>query len=311
MNENALLAEIEAHAVVIAGKAGEILLSHFSKPIDVQFKGKGSRDPVTAADRASDEYLRAAIKDRFPEHGIVSEEGEAVSSSGSPYTWVLDPLDGTVNFMNGMPLFAVSVGVLCDGQPVAGSIYAPVTHKAVAGVYHARLGNGAWLDNERIDITRPSSGRPLAAMPAAGRFRLTGQGRKEPHETRSTGSIAVDLVFTASGIFQYALFGRPKIWDVAAGVLLVKEAGGAAVAKGKGQSWQPLDRFEPSADEKRILSALSGWSTPLLVGGPEVITRVARDIRGPSFQWSLLGWHRRDRLNRQRTNAVRAPRQTR
>ena len=301
MNEFTLLSEIEAHAVSIAGKAGEILLSHFNQPIDVQFKGKGRRDPVTLADRHSDEYLRVAIRERFPEHGILSEEGEAVRAPDSPFTWVLDPLDGTVNFMNGLPVFAVSVGVLRDGQPVVGSIYTPVSHQAAAGVYHARLGNGAWLNNERIDIARPPSGRPLAAMPIGRGFRLTGRSRKEPRETRSTGSMAVDLAFAAAGVFQYALFGRPKIWDVAAGVLLVKEAGGTAVAKRRRQEWQPLDRFEPSSDRKQALGGLGGWSIPLLVGAHEAVTRVTRDIRGPAFRWSLLGWHRRDHVKRQGT----------
>ncbi len=256
MNELTQLAEIEAYAVSIAGKAGDVLLSHFSRPLAVEFKDKGKKDPVTAADRASDDYLRSAIREKFPEHNIVSEEGEVAGNSGSPFTWVLDPLDGTINFMNGLPLFAVSVGVLRDGRPVAGAVFTPVTHKAKAGVYHAQLGNGAWLNDERLSVLTAPSGRPLTAMPGGGPFRLTGQSRKQPREARSTGSIAIDLALAASGVFQYALFAHPKIWDVAAGVLLATEAGGSALVKRKGGRWLALDRFEPAASEKETLKGL-------------------------------------------------------
>ncbi len=290
MNEPDLLAEIESYAVAIAGKAGEILLSQFRRPLAVEFKDKRKRDPVTAADHQSDEYLRAAIKERFREHGIVSEEGEVAGDSGSPFTWVLDPLDGTINFMNGLPLFAVSVGVLRDGRPVAGAIFTPVTHKATAGVYHARLGNGAWLNDEKLSVLTAPSGRPLTAMPMSGPFRLTGQSRKLPHESRSTGSIAIDLALAASGVFQYALFGHPRIWDVAAGVLLATEAGGLALTKRKGGRWLPLDRFEPVASEKQTLKGLHDWSNPLLAGSTEAVANAARDMRGPAIWLGVKGW---------------------
>jgi myo-inositol-1(or 4)-monophosphatase len=278
--DTSLLEEIEVHAVHIAREAGRILLEHFNQPLEVRFKGKNNRDPVTAADGRSEAYLKTAIKEKFPRHGILGEEGGALSEPDSPFIWVLDPLDGTSNFLNGLPLFAVSVGVLWQGWPVAGGIYVPVSHRAAPGVYHARHGGGAYLDGERIEAARTPSGRPLSQMPS--RFRLAGRSRKAPHEARNLGSIAFELALTASGVFQYALFGRPKIWDVAAGVVLVKEAGGLALTRPKkGKNWLPLTRF-PSGQENgpKALEDLLGWSAPLVVGAPEAAGQVVNDIRG-------------------------------
>ena len=278
-----LLKEIETHAVTIARGAGQILLERFRQPQEVQFKGKHNRDPVTAADGSSDTYLKKAIKDKFPNHNILSEEGGALSEADSPFIWVIDPLDGTVNFMNGLPLFSVSVGVLWRGQPVAGGIFVTVSHHAGPGVYHARLGNGAFLDGEKLEIARTPSGRPLAETPPgfSGGFRLSGRSRKAPHETRNLGSIAVELTLAACGVFQYAVFGAPKIWDIAAGVVLVKEAGGLAFTRPKkGRDWLPLERFQPGLEnDPKALETLRGWSAPLIVGAPEAARQVVKDVR--------------------------------
>jgi myo-inositol-1(or 4)-monophosphatase len=286
-----LLEEIEAHAVYIAQGAGQILLEHFSKPLEVQFKGKKRGDPVTTADLRSEEYLKTVIGEKFPQHGILSEEGGTLCESDSPFVWILDPLDGTANFMNGLPLFAVSVGVLWKGQPVVGSIYVPVSHQATAGVYHACLGKGAYLNGEKIEVARDLSGRPLSGNPSlfGRRFRLSGQSQREPHEARNLGSIALELALTACGVFQYSLFGSPRLWDAAAGVLLVKEAGGLAFTRRpRGRNWLPLERFHQGQDnDGEALENLRSWSSPLVVGAPDIAVKVVQDIRGPR---SRLSW---------------------
>ncbi len=275
--DDALLEEIEAHAVHISREAGKILLKHFNQPLEVQFKDKHKRDPVTIADGRSEEYLNEAIKEKFPQHCILGEEG-TLNESDSPFVWVIDPLDGTVNFLNGLPLFAVSIGVLWQGQPIVGSIYVPVSHSTVPGVYHARHGNGAYFNGEKI-APRASTGRPLSQFPPL--FHLSGRSRKGPHEARNIGSVAFEMSLTVCGVFQYAVFGRPKIWDVAAGLVLVNETGGLALTRPKrGSSWLPLTRFhhEPGGDSKS-LEDLRGWSAPLVVGDPDVVRQVVKDIR--------------------------------
>lgn len=288
-----LLRDIETHAVEVAARAGHILVEHFHRPLDVQFKTKGSQDPVTIADHSSDEYLKTAIRAKFPEHNIISEEGEVSGASHSSFVWVLDPLDGTVNFMNGLPLFAVSVGVLWNDQPVVGSIYVPVSHNATAGVYHARVGGGAYLDGEEVHVSRSPSGRPLSAMPIGGRLHLSGQSKREPHEARNIGSMAAELAFTACGVFQYAWFGRPRIWDVAAGVLLVSEAGGLSLGRRRGGAWLPLHRFRSAqVDGQGWLEELRGWSRPVIAGTPDVTRRVAKDVRGVGTRPDFFSWVR-------------------
>ena len=271
-----LLENIEAHAVDIAREEGQILLEHFCKPLEVHFKGKKRRDPVTTADRRSEEFLKIAIREKFPQHGILSEEGGALYESDSPFVWVLDPLDGTSNFINGLPLFAVSIGVLWKRQPVVGSIYVPVSHHATAGVYHACLGKGAYLNGEKIEVSRELSGRPLSGNPSqfGSRFRLSGQSQREPHEARNLGSIALELALTACGVFQYALFGSPKLWDVAAGVLLVKEAGGLAFTRRtRGRNWLHLEQCQleqlEQHNDREALVNICSLSSPLVVVAPD------------------------------------------
>ena len=306
--EDSLLEEIDAHAVHIAREAGQILLEQFRKPLEIQFKGKKKNDPVTNADRRSEEYLERVIGEKFPGHGILSEEGGVLGKSDSPFVWVLDPLDGTSNFMNGLPLFAVSIGVLWKRQPLAGSIYVPVSHRATEGVYHACLGRGAFLNDERIEVAAEPSERPLSEVPAqfGSGFRLSGKSRNEPHEARNLGSIALELTMAACGVFQYALFGRPKLWDVAAGVLLVKEAGGLVFTRKPGKrDWLLLERFQTEQQEKDIdteaLENLRNWSSPLVVGAPDSARKVVQDIRIRHTPLSWLGkmWLARGRRGRE------------
>ena len=281
--DDSLLEEIESHAVDFARQAGQILGDQFCKPMEVQFKGKKNSDPVTTADHLSEEYLKKAISEKFPLHSILSEEGGTLRESDSPFVWVLDPLDGTSNFMNGLPLFAVSVGVLWKRHPVAGSIYVPVSHRITQGVYHARLGKGAFLDSEKIEVSTMPSGRPLAELPIhfGRQFRFSGTSRKGPHETRNLGSIALELAFAASGVFQYALFGAPKLWDISAGVLLVKEAGGKNfIRRPREKNWLILERLQVEHDnDKGELEKLRNWSFPLLVGAPNITEKLVKDIQ--------------------------------
>jgi myo-inositol-1(or 4)-monophosphatase len=281
MNDDALLEEIENHAAAIAREAGNIVLGHFRGTVEVKFKSKRNQDPVTNADTESEAYLKQAIRDKFPDHGIIGEEGTR-EAPGATCTWVLDALDGTANFINGMPLFCISVGVLRNGVPVAGAIYTPVSHLATTGVYHARTGHGAWLDDERV-TPREASGRPLVGLPPF--YRLTGPSRKQVHERRTVGSIALEIVYCAAGIFQYTLFGAPKLWDVAAGAVIIKEAGGLVYTRPKGsKAWQPLETFlpAPSAPDPK---PLHDWSSPFLAGLAEPTRQVVRDLRTVRRPW--------------------------
>ena len=117
-NSETLARELEETAVLLARGAGEILSGHFGRQISIQYKDQHDRDPVTAVDKAAQEYLVTEIAARFPDHGILGEEDADDSESPAPdFLWVLDPLDGTTNFINGLPVYACSVGLLYRGGP--------------------------------------------------------------------------------------------------------------------------------------------------------------------------------------------------
>ncbi|MBI2887135.1 MAG: inositol monophosphatase [Chloroflexi bacterium] len=282
----AFLAELEARAVGYARGAGDILLRHFDSSLEVRYKSGGKHDPVTNADRESEEYLRAAISAAYPDHSILGEEGDDHQGSGTDFLWVLDPLDGTTNYLNRLPFFAVSVGVLYRGEPVAAAIYVPTSGLLQEGVFHARLGGPTSLDGNPVQVASNPTPQPsqLTSLPAHywRRMRFSGEIRRAPGEVRALGSIALELALTASGTLQYAIFDFPRIWDVAAGVLLVKQAGGLALLQpGRGRPWAPLGRFEPRPVKDGSLGGYRKWSGTVVVGNPEIAWAVATSLRRP------------------------------
>ena len=266
----ARLEEIERRAVEFARKAGEILLGHFHKPLDIEYKTQGRRDPVTQADRECEGWLRSAIADAFPDHGIVGEENPNSDHGSADFVWVLDPLDGTTNFLNGLPVFASSIGVLHKGRPAVAAVFVPGPDGGA--VLHARRGGGAFQDGRPIAVApnaEPERGR-LTGMPSY-YWRMWGfkDGlRMRLGELRSLGSITYEMTLVARGGMQLCLFAQPKIWDVAAGVLLIEEAGGRVLEKrARRAPWSPFSAF---GGESVSLDELHGWRAAILGGNRDV-----------------------------------------
>ena len=136
--------------------AGDLLAGHFGRALSVEYKDKARQDPVTTADREAQAYLEGRISDRFPTHGILGEEDDASADGerhAADYLWVLDPLDGTTNFMNGLPVYASSIGVLYRGRPLAGAVYIPWPSADSSGVVvHCHAGRGAFADGEPVSV---------------------------------------------------------------------------------------------------------------------------------------------------------------
>ena len=303
MNDGAIdrqLAEIESFAVGITRQAGGILLEQFGKPLDVEYKSKGNTNPVTDADRRSEEFLREAILKQYPDHGVLAEEGSQVDSKSSDFIWVLDPLDGTVNYLNGLPVFGVSVGVLHRGEPVLGCIFTPSPIRSDGSIYHARRGNGAFRDGEAIRVHEadsPQRGK-ITVFPwsfAALYNRKKGlKGRVG--ELRSPGSVAYELAMTASGVIQYAIFTSPWVWDVAGGITLVTEAGGAALFRQRGGGgWDSFRRFATPEGHALDGEGLKGWRASWVFGGREIAPYVTEHLK-PRSRLSLKVARLRRRL---------------
>jgi myo-inositol-1(or 4)-monophosphatase len=214
-------------AVEIAREAGALLATYFERR--VAFELKGEFDLVTEADRASEKIIVERLRSRFPSHAIVAEEGTG-HETDSEYRWYVDPLDGTTNFAHGVPLFAVSIGLERAGEGVAGVVYNPVHQE----LYAAESGSGAFLNGKRIRVSgtkRLLDSLSVTGFPSLKRkndvnIHFYYQMAMASHGTRRTGTAAQDLAYVAAGRFDlFWEFGlRP--WDMAAGTVLVKEAGG-------------------------------------------------------------------------------------
>lgn len=214
-------------AIDIAHEAGALLQKYFLHR--VQFELKGESDLVTEADRASEKLVVERLKQHFPEHGIVAEEGGG-HESPSPYRWFVDPLDGTSNFAHGYPVYNVTLGLEKDGEMIAGVVYDPDRRE----LFSAEKGSGAYLNGRRIHVSRAK--RLQDSLTCTG-FPTQNRGKNvniyfyhqigmASHGVRRSGSAAIDLSNVACGRLEaFWEFGL-KPWDLAAGKLLIAEAGG-------------------------------------------------------------------------------------
>ncbi|PKB83519.1 MAG: hypothetical protein BZY88_01865 [SAR202 cluster bacterium Io17-Chloro-G9] len=286
LNNETLARELEETAVSLAWGAGEILASHFGRQISIEYKDEHQRDPVTAVDKAAQEYLVAGIAARFPDHGILGEEDADDSESPAPdFLWVLDPLDGTTNFINGLPVYACSVGLLYRGRPLAGALYVPWPKPGGGFILHCRRGGGCCADGEPVSVYKseePVNNR-LSGLPGGlGQSMSFGGGlHGKIGEIRTTGSIAYELAMTACGVMQYSIFGAPHMWDMAAGVLAVQEAGGTVMTRfPKEKRWHPLDSLVPTWETQApTFKELRRWVAPLVAGNQQVAPLVAHNLR--------------------------------
>jgi myo-inositol-1(or 4)-monophosphatase len=216
-------------AIEIAKIAGEIQLSGFGKIHEIKHKGK--IDIVTEIDKFSEEAIFAEIRRRFPEDDIQAEEGSA-RATGAKFKWIVDPLDGTVNYSHGFPFFSVSIAVQDEGELVAGVVFDPSRGE----IFSAEKGKGAKLNGSPIKVSQVE--KLQQALVATGfAYNVHEEERytnidhfshfvKRAQAVRRPGSAAIDLAWVACGRIDgfWELYLKP--WDMAAGVVLIREAGG-------------------------------------------------------------------------------------
>ncbi len=264
----------------LAERAGVVLLDRFQSSLHISYKGQSAHDPVTEVDHAIEDMVREEVHQLFPEHGVLGEERDEGGPSSAEVVWVIDPLDGTSNFINGIGVFACSIGILERGLPIAGAMFLPTNRYLRPGVYHARRGSGLYFDDERADCTPPSvqSASRLSTVPG-GTGGVTGPAGRRFGVARTFGSAAAELAFAAEGSVQMALFDGPQIWDVAGGVVLCQEAGRAIFTRhGRSQPWQRFTHFGQDQPEPVLIENLRGWRDGLVAGDPAVLPAVAEDL---------------------------------
>lgn len=202
-----------------------------------QTREKGQSDLVTDADLASQEAIRRIIAERFPDHAFVGEEqfSGIVRADTNQLTWIVDPLDGTTNYVHGYPHYAVSVAVARRSELLAGAIYDPVADQC----FSAAAGRGAWCNGVRLQVSNVTCvAEALVAVSLPARVERDSRDLLDFIEAvlvcqavRRSGSAALNLAHVANGALDAFWADHIHPWDVAAGVLLVREAGGVVTAR--------------------------------------------------------------------------------
>jgi myo-inositol-1(or 4)-monophosphatase len=215
----------------VARKAGRQLLKDFGEVENLQVSAKGPGDFVSRADRMAEKTIRAALHEARPTYGFLGEECGHLPGEDPTRRWVVDPLDGTTNFLHGLPHWAVSIALEHKGQIVSGVIYDPVKDE----LFHAEKGEGAWMNERRLRVSGRTrliesifaTGIPFGArrtLPAT----LQDLARLMPEcaGVRRMGSAALDLAYVAAGRYEGFWERELNPWDIAAGMIIVTEAGG-------------------------------------------------------------------------------------
>jgi myo-inositol-1(or 4)-monophosphatase len=217
--------------VAAAYKAGRSLVRDFGEVEHLQVSKKGLGDFVSTADHHAEEILMTELKKARPGFGFLIEESGVVAGSDTEQTWIVDPLDGTSNFLHGIPHFSISIALQVGDEIVAGVVYNP----AIDELYWAEKGKGAFLNKRRLrvsgrkhlDESLIGAGTPYSRHGNSKQF-LALMEKLMPHVggIRRFGSAALDLAYVAAGRYDGYFEMGLSAWDIAAGILLVKEAGG-------------------------------------------------------------------------------------
>lgn len=252
-------------AIRAARRAGEIMIRQLNRLETLKVAEKGHNDFVTQVDQAAEEAIIEVIKDHYPDHAILAEESGA--SGDHSIQWIIDPLDGTTNFMHGFPVFSVSIAVMEDGELQHGVVYDPLRQE----IFSASRGQGAQLDGRKIRVSKQttlngalvSTGFPyrMTEDHMDVYLRMLREVMIETAGVRRPGSAALDLCYLAAGrVDGFWELGLSK-WDVAAGTLIIREAGGRI------SDFQGTDKFLESGNivggTPKVYAALSKLLAPM------------------------------------------------
>jgi myo-inositol-1(or 4)-monophosphatase len=229
-------------ACEVAREAGRIQMQSLGKGAAIE--KKGPRELVTEVDKNCERHVYARVRGRFPDHDYYGEEGTRREEHQSPWRWIVDPLDGTTNYAHQIPLFSVSIGIERAGECVGGVVYAPYLNE----LFFGWKGGGAYLNSRSIRLHVSETRALSEAVLATGFAYVQNQTPNNNHANwarlslatrglRRMGSAALDLAYVAAGRFDGFWEMHLMPYDVAAGVVLIKEAGGRVTDLFKGEDW--------------------------------------------------------------------------
>ena len=197
-------------------RASKVLIRDFGEIENLQVSRKGPTDFVTNADIKAEKIIIEELKKARPKFSILSEENGHEYNDDVDNTWVIDPIDGTVNFLHGIPHFAISLALMSNNEIISGLIFDPIKDE----LFYAEKDNGAFFNNQRIRVSKKNNLNDCL-------FATGGKIEREPDLAyRKSGCAALDLAYVAAGRYDGYFQSNLNLWDIAAGILLVKEAGG-------------------------------------------------------------------------------------
>ena len=197
-------------------KASKILIRDFGEVEKLQVSKKGPADFVTNSDLKTEKIIIDELQKAKPNYSIVSEENGIKNNKDKKNTWIIDPIDGTVNFLHGIPHFAISIALKSNNEIVSGLIFDPIKNE----MFYAEKNNGAYFNNQRIRVSKRNNINECLFV--------TGGKKKDEIDLpfRKSGCAALDMAYVASGRYDGYFQSDLNIWDIAAGIILVKDAGG-------------------------------------------------------------------------------------
>ena len=197
-------------------KASKILIRDFGEIEKLQVSKKGPADFVTNSDLKAEKIIISELKKAKPTYSLVSEESGIENNKDQDNTWIIDPIDGTVNFLHGVPHFAISIALKSNNEIISGLIFDPIKNE----IFYAEKNNGAFFNNHRIKVSKKNELDDCL-------FVTGGKIKDNPDlPFRKSGCAALDMAYVASGRYDGYFQNNLNLWDIAAGIILVKEAGG-------------------------------------------------------------------------------------
>ena len=197
-------------------RASKILIRDFGEIENLQVSKKGPKDFVTNSDLRAEKIIIEELKKSRPNYSIISEENGIENNKDSKNTWIIDPIDGTTNFLHGIPHFAISIALKSNDEIVSGLISDPIKNE----MFYAEKDNGAFYNNQRIRVSKKTQINECL-------FATSGIINNELDlQFRKSGSAALDMAYVASGRYDGYFQKNINLWDIAAGIVLIKEAGG-------------------------------------------------------------------------------------
>ena len=213
-------------------KASRSLIRDFGEIENLQVSSKGPGDFVTSSDKRTEKTIIDELQKAHPDYGIVTEESGIINKSNTKNRWIIDPIDGTMNFLNGIPHFAISIGYEEEGEIKCGVIFDPIKNE----MFCAEKGNGAYLNNSRIRVSNKKKLEDALLVTGGPKYsskikeeillEFTNVSKNIFAPIRKFGSAALDMAYVACGRFDGYWQKELNYWDVAAGIIILKEAGG-------------------------------------------------------------------------------------